>query len=512
MRPGRRHFWSNLLAVAYKEAAVMRHDRPFLAVAFVQPIMMMTIFSAVSNQPANVPWTVLDRSHTSESRRLIDEIGATGYFLPPAPAASYDAGGAMLRDRRALAFLVIPRDFARDLERGGPRVQVLLDGADPLSAARVGGIIAQVSAAFRTEPPERNPLAAPVRRPGAIEVRQRFWFNPTLRDREFFMSALAAMLLTNLCLSATSLALVGERENGTYEQMLALPTTPVEIVLGKLLPYVVLCYIEVLVALIPIGLVFGYWPQGSWLTLFLITLPFILASLALGTFISSVANNSTQSVFLSVFFILPSFVLSGVMMPYQLMPDGVRQLGAMLPLRWYQIAARRVIERGAGLADVAVPDSRADGDVRGHARGSDVAHEAAARLTSARPARPVTPARARAWSSGREWNGEGGIRTHGRCYPTHAFQACSFSHSDTSPTLRSCDPPAITAVHEERRGWDSNPRRPKPHTISSRAVSTVLTHLSRSDSRRILEPDETRSTRARAPLLPWMGREANSAA
>jgi ABC-2 type transport system permease protein len=169
------------------------------------------------------------------------------------------------------------------------------------------------------------------------------------------MSALAAMLLTNLCLSATSLALVGERENGTYEQMLALPTTPVEIVLGKLLPYVALCYVELLVALIPVGLIFGYWPQGSWITLFLITLPFILASLALGTFISSVATNSAQSVFLSVFFILPSFVLSGVMMPYQLMPDGVRQLGAVLPLRWYQIAVRRIIERGAGLADVAIP-------------------------------------------------------------------------------------------------------------------------------------------------------------
>lgn len=355
MREPRRHFWSNLWAVAYKEAAVLRHDRPFLAVVFVQPIMMMTIFSAVSNRPANVPWTVLDRSHTTMSRRLVEEIGVSGYFLPPVPVESHDAGRTRLRDGRALAFLVIPRDFARDLERGGTRVQVLLDGADPLSAARVGGVIAQVSAAFRTALPERDPLAAPVRRAGMIELRQRFWFNATLHDRDFFMSVLAAMLLTNLCLSATSLALVGERENGTYEQMLALPTTPVEIVLGKLLPYVALCYVEVLVALIPCGLIFNYWPQGSWLTLFLVTLPFVLASLAVGTFISSIATTSAQSVFLSVFFILPSFVLSGTMMPYQLMPDGVRHLGGLLPLRWYQIALRRIIERGAGLADVALP-------------------------------------------------------------------------------------------------------------------------------------------------------------
>jgi ABC-2 type transport system permease protein len=121
------------------------------------------------------------------------------------------------------------------------------------------------------------------------------------------------------------------------------------------MPYVVLCYLEVLIALIPSGLIFGIWPQGHWVTLLAITLPFVLASLGVGTFISSLARNSAQSVFLSVFFIMPSFVLSGVNMPYQLMPDGVRQVGGLLPLRWYQIALRRVFERGAGFMDVWIP-------------------------------------------------------------------------------------------------------------------------------------------------------------
>jgi ABC-2 type transport system permease protein len=345
-------FWSNVVAIAYKEAAILRHDRAFLAVLLVQPIMMMTLFgTSVSNKPANVPWAVLDRSRTVVSRRLIEEIAVTGYFLPPIAVTSYDDGHALLRRGNALALLVLPSGLARDLERGGARAQVLLDGADPLSAARVGGYIAQVAAAFRPgSARSHEPTSA-----GAIELRQRFWFNPTLRDRDFFLAVLAAMLLTNLCLSATSLALVGERENGTYEQMLALPTTPVEIVLGKLIPYLVLCYVEVLIALIPSGIIFGFWPKGSWVTLFIITLPFVLASLGVGTFISAVASNSAQSVFLAVFFIMPSFVLSGVIMPYQLMPDGVRWIGALTPLRWYQIALRRVIERGAGLADVAVP-------------------------------------------------------------------------------------------------------------------------------------------------------------
>jgi ABC-2 type transport system permease protein len=345
---------SNVLAVAYKEAAVLRHDRTFLAVAFVQPIMMMTLFgTALSNKPQNVPWAVLDRSATAVSRRFVAEIESTGHFLAPQRVTGYGEGRRLLRSGHALALLVLPSDFARNRERGGATAQLLLDGADPLSAARVGGYISQVGAAFGRD----EAAFAAHTRAGAepIALRQRFWFNATLRDRDFFLSALAAMLLTNLTLSATSLALVGERENGTYEQMLSLPTTPVELVLGKLIPYVGLCYIEVLVALVPTGLIFGFWPAGNWLTIMIITLPFILASLAIGTFISSLARNSAQSVFLAVFFIMPSFVLSGVTLPYQLMPDGVRQIGGLLPLRWYQIALRRVVDRGAGLADVWVP-------------------------------------------------------------------------------------------------------------------------------------------------------------
>jgi ABC-2 type transport system permease protein len=357
MTRARRHPWSNILAVAYKETAVVRHDHAFLAVVFVQPIMMMVLFgAAVSNKPSNVPWAVLDRSVSSESRRFVEEIEATGRFLVPQRIAGYDEGRTLLRRGAALAVVVIPADFTRDRERGRARVQLLLDGADPLSAARVGGYIAQVGAASRKDDGGAGArVTDPSAGRGVITLRQRFWFNPTLRDRDFFLSALAAMLLTNLTLSATSLALVGERENGTYEQMLSLPTTPVELVLGKLLPYVVLCYVEVLIALIPSGLIFGFWPRGSWVTLMIVTLPFILASLAIGTLISSLARNSAQSVFLAVFFIMPSFILSGAMMPYQLMPHGVREIGGLLPLRWYQIALRRVAERGAGLADVWVP-------------------------------------------------------------------------------------------------------------------------------------------------------------
>jgi ABC-2 type transport system permease protein len=355
-------FVSNVLAVAYREATVMRHDKAFMAVVTVQPIVMLLLFGgALRNEPANVPWAVLDQNGSVASRRLIEEIETTGYFLRPRYVTSYDEGRALLGRGAAVALVVIPRDFQREALRARPRIELLLDGADPLTAARVGSYIALVARAFdpegRAPPPPAALRAASPASPGAgpVPLLARFWFNPTLRDRDFFLAALAGMLLTNLCFSASSQGLVGEREAGTWEGMLALPTTPVEMVLGKLLPYVGVCYAVLGIAVLGSGLVFGVWPRGSWLALGLLTLPFVLASLSVGVLVSALVRTTGQAVFLTVFIILPSFVLSGVMFPYQLMPDGVRQLGAILPLRWYQIGLRRLVLRGAGLAEVLVP-------------------------------------------------------------------------------------------------------------------------------------------------------------
>lgn len=349
---------ANVRAVAYREATVLRHDRGFLSTIVAQPIVMLLLFGlGLSNVPANVPWAVIDRSQSGPSRRLVEEIGTTGYFLAPTPIDGYARAKRLLAHGDVVAVVVIPRDFRRGLERGDATVQVLLDGSDPLSSARVGGYIAQAVQAFA--PGARAPvrMVDPTPRPpsGPISVRQRFRYNATLADRDFFLATLAGMLLTNLCLSVTALGIVGERESGTYEQVLSLPTTPLEIVLGKLVPLVVVCYVLLAISVLGSGIVFDIWPRGSILALGVVTLPFVLASLAIGVFVSAFARSSVQAVFLTVFFILPSFVLSGVMFPYELMPPAVRVVGDILPLRWYQIALRRVFARGGDLGDVLVP-------------------------------------------------------------------------------------------------------------------------------------------------------------
>jgi len=260
----------------------------------------------------------------------------------------------MLREGHALAMLAIPDDFAVELARGGAKAQLLLDGSDPLSSARILASISSTAAAFEPEP-VADRRRGPARMPGAVDIRQRFRFNPTLRDRNFFMVSLAGMLLTNVCFGATSLGLVGEKENGTYEQMLALPISALQIVIGKLLPHILIAYWLLLATLAISGFGFGVWVAGSIPALLLVSLPFILASLTVGVLVSALARNSAQAVFITVFFTMPSFVLSGSMMPYQLMPHGVREFGAIFPLRWYQISLRRIIERGASMAEIVIP-------------------------------------------------------------------------------------------------------------------------------------------------------------
>lgn len=345
-------FVRNILAIAYKETMLLRRNPLLIGAVIAQPVIFLLLFGFVlSSKPANVPWGVLDQSRTTLSRRLQSEIQASGYFLPPRTISNYDEGIAALRTGEILSLLVVPADFTHDAGRDTPHVQVLLDGADPISAARIGGYMQAIAAAVDVESTTSGPSAP--RFP--VALKQRFWFNPTLADRDFLLVSLAGMLLTNFCLSMASMGLVAEREEGTYEQTLALPVTVVELVLGKLLPDVVICYGLLAMSVLMPGFAFGIWPQGSMAALVVLTLPFVLATLALGVFISTIARTVAQGVFISVFAIMPSFVLSGVMMPYELMPPLPRWFGALAPLRWYQIGTRRLIARSGGLEDVVVP-------------------------------------------------------------------------------------------------------------------------------------------------------------
>ena len=352
-REGVASFCRNILAVAYKETMLLRRSPLLIGAVVGQPLIFLLLFGFVlSSKPANVPWAVLDQSHSPLSRRIVSEIQASGYFLARRSVDSYDEGTTALRKGEVVALLVLPADLSRAAGRDRPEVQILLDGADPIVAARVGGYMRAITAAVPTPAEEDAAENAPR---SAVVLKQRFWFNPTMADRHYLLISLAGMLLTNFCLSIASMGLIAEREEGTYEQTLALPVSVVELVLGKLLPAIALCYLLLALSILGPGLGFGIWPAGSIPALLVLTLPFVLATLSVGVFISTIARTVAQGVFISVFAIMPSFVLSGVMMPYELMPEGPRWVGAIAPLRWFQIGSRRIYAKGGGLDDVVIP-------------------------------------------------------------------------------------------------------------------------------------------------------------
>ena len=366
-----------------------------------QPIMMFLLFGfgAVEQAGATCPGRCSTRADDRASRRLVAEIQATGYFLPPQHVTSYADGRELLLARRRAGGARDPDDFRRDVERGRPEVQLLLDGSDPLSAARVGGYVAQVGARFDVAPATSRggaPRRTPARPRAADRCPPALLVQPDARA-----TATSSSPRSPACCSPTSacrrpsLGLVGERESGTYEQMLALPTTALEIVLGKLVPYVVVSYVRVAVrdARAP-GLVFGFWPQGSWLALLLVTLPFVLASLGhRACFVSALARTSAQAVFITVFFIMPSFVLSGVDVPVPV-HAARRARDRRRSSRCAGTRSRCAASSSAAPAstDVARADGRAGRALPAAARARPLAHEAAAGLT------PVTSRGDRRWT------------------------------------------------------------------------------------------------------------------
>src|SRR5262249_33266697 len=144
-----RRFWSNVFAIAFKEARVLRNDFAVVAMMLIQPVIMVLLFGGVtSNTPAHTPWAVLDRRATETARRLVEAVQTTGYFVPPVSVFSYAEAEALLARGGAVGALVVPDDFERDVARGRGRVQLLLDGSEPLTAARIGAIVVQVAASF----------------------------------------------------------------------------------------------------------------------------------------------------------------------------------------------------------------------------------------------------------------------------------------------------------------------------------------------------------------------------
>lgn len=334
-----------LWPMLWKEFVQMRRDRLTLAIMLAIPAFQLVIFGfAIRTEVRHLPTIVVDEARTSESRALVQVMENTGNFDVVATVASRAEMKRMIDAGQARAAVVIPPEFQRDLKRGrGAQAQVVVDAADPLASqsALSGAMLAAQARAAQ--------LAGPRAAAAPLEVRVRPWYNPALRSEVYIVPGLIGVLLSLTMILVTSLAITRERERGTLEQLIVTPIGKLSMMLGKILPFVLVGYVQMTVVLLLGRLLFDVPIRGSLATLYGITFVFVLASLGLGLFVSTVARTQAQAMQLSFMLLLPNILLSGFMFPREAMPTVMQWASAALPLTYYLRVLRGVLLKGVGL-------------------------------------------------------------------------------------------------------------------------------------------------------------------
>ncbi len=344
-----------LVAIIVKEFIQVIRDRRTLAMALLMPVIQLLLFGyAITTDVQHLPTIVLDQSRSQESRTLIQRFENSRYFDVQWSAFNVSAVQDAIDRGAARVGIVVPADFARTLQAGrSAQVQVIVDASDPIvarsaiSAAEGIGQVVSVEIVGRRLARTTGVFELP------IDVRTRAWYNPDLRSVNFMVPGLLAVVLQMLTMMLTAVAIVRERELGTLELLVATPIRKSELMLGKILPYVVLGYVDITLALLIAAFWFRVPIRGSLALLYGLALIFYLTTLGQGVLISTVSRTQRQAMQASFFAFLPSILLSGFLFPREGMPLVIQWIGYGIPLTYFLIIVRGIILKGIGLGMLA---------------------------------------------------------------------------------------------------------------------------------------------------------------
>ncbi|NOT34632.1 MAG: ABC transporter permease [Candidatus Eisenbacteria bacterium] len=337
-----------------KEFIQMRRDRHTLAMLLGIPVFQLLLFGfAIRQEVRNLPTVVYDESATQQSRALVQQFTGTGNFRLRGQVGSYEAAQRSVDAGHARAAIVIPRDYAHDLKRGrSTPIQVLVDASDPTAAQAAIGAAQLVGQRASLQILRERSAGGSLLATTPIEVRVRPLYNPALASALFIVPGIIGMILSNILIMMTALSMVREREHGTMEQLIVTPLQRAEIMIGKIAPYVLVGVVQI-TAILGLGHLLFHVPiRGSILLVYGASLIFIVASLGLGLFISTLSQTQAQAMQSSFFFLLPNVLLSGFMFPREAMPPLANWLGNLLPLTHFLWVIRGVVLKGVGLAEL----------------------------------------------------------------------------------------------------------------------------------------------------------------
>jgi ABC-2 type transport system permease protein len=340
------------LVIAWKELLQLRRDRMTLAMMVALPLLQLLLFGyAINTDVRHIPTVVYDQDQSAASRELGRSLEVTGFYDLVGEVRSYTEIEDALRSGRARAALVIPVKFASNVRAGrASQLQLVVDGSDPQTVGSAVNTASGLIAARSSELTLARLASAAPRQP--ITLEPSTWYNPELRTAVFVVPGLIGVILTMTMVMLTAMAIARERERGTLEQLIVSPVRRVELVLGKILPYTLIGYVQMSLILLAGRLVFAVPLVGSLRLLYALALLFIAANLALGLFFSTLAKTQQQAMQMSFFFLLPNILLSGFMFPFESMPRPAQLASQALPLTHFLRVVRGITLKGASFADV----------------------------------------------------------------------------------------------------------------------------------------------------------------
>ncbi len=340
---------SRFKAIVYKEFIHIKRDKPSLAIAFMMPLMLLFLFGyAVTTDVENIDLVVYDQSKSQASLELIESFTQSGVFIFKEYAFSMLEVESALDSGNSRAALIIPPAYHKDIYRiQGPEVQVLVDGSDPMIARTAMNSALIIGQNKNIEILGNKGLSGVSK---GISFQPRVWYNPEMKSLNFNIPALIGLILQNITVMLTAFTLVRERERGTLEQLIVTPIQPIELMAGKLVPYILIAAIDVIIALGINTLWFGVPIQGSFLLLIILSTIFLVAALGIGLLISTIAKTQLQAMQATIAFLLPSILLSGFMFPREAMPEIIQALGLLIPLTYFLEILRGIIVKGVGLS------------------------------------------------------------------------------------------------------------------------------------------------------------------
>jgi ABC-2 type transport system permease protein len=361
--------WERIFVILRKELIQALREPRMRVLLFLPPIIQLIVFGFAVNldvDHARIAWMDMDR--TPESRSLRDRFTGSGRFdIVSAPENEEDVQRTLDRGE-AQAVVRIPQGFARDTARGrATEVQILIDGTNSNTASLVASYAGEIVAEYSVDLMEKQQrVKVLTRSPGSpvsmatpqVTARSRVWFNPDLYSRNYFVPGVIANIIMMVTLMLTALSIVREKEIGTMEQLMVTPVRPIELMLGKTLPFALVGLMDVTLVTVAALLVFRIPLHGSFLLLLCCAVLFLMTSLGAGLFLSTISHTQQQAMMGSFFFSTPAFMLSGFAFPIRNMPVPVQYLTYLNPIRYFIEIVRGIFLKGAGV-DVLWPQMAA---------------------------------------------------------------------------------------------------------------------------------------------------------